>query len=164
MDDRAEDIEDLIGAAFRAAPVPVPQDAGLALVARECGFGHRYRLWRGRSGRRYLVTVMPISEAMRVEDAIVLLVATDPAGKRRILWAGESSEPLPGLRLSHGVGLEAHVHLLAASPACRRAALTDLVDGAQDYSSVLTVSAAASSESAASGTPRRRSSSAVFST
>lgn len=150
--------------AATTCPAPDPQDGGLAAVARECVFHERYRLWRGRSGRRYIVTVMPISEAMRVENAVVLLVAIGADGSRRIVWAGESGSPLPGLRLSPGVRLEAHVHLLANGPARRAAALTDLVNGAQAYSSVLTVSAAASHARVGSTTPRRSSSRAVFST
>jgi hypothetical protein len=160
----APDDDLLAGLQASARPLPVPEDDGLALVAREGGFDDRYRVWRGRSGRRYLVTVMPLVEAMRVENGVVLLVAIDPDGGRRILWAGESGSPLPGLELSPGVRLEAHVHLLAASRARRRQALEDLVNGVQGYSSVLTVRAAASQASVGSVTPSRSSSRAVFTT
>jgi hypothetical protein len=141
-----------------------PEDDGLALVAREGGFEDRYRLWRGRSGRKYLVTVMPLSDATRVENAVLLLVAVDRDGGRRILWAGESGQPAPGLEVSPGVTLEAHAHLLARTASRRRAAIDDLVDGAQAYSSVLTVRAAASQDSVGSTTPRRSSSRAVLTT
>lgn len=143
---------------------PSPEDNGLALVAREGGFEDRYRVWRGRSGRRYLVTVMPLGEAMRVEGAIVLLVAIEHGGVREIVWAGQSGDILPGLMLSPAAQLEAHVHLLAASPRRRQEALDDLVSGTQGYSSVLTVKAEASQESVGSATPSRSSSRAVFTT
>ncbi|GLK77756.1 hypothetical protein GCM10008171_30100 [Methylopila jiangsuensis] len=147
-----------------AEPEPAPADQGLAAVARETGVGERYRVWRGRSGRRYLVTVMPLGEAVRVEEAVVLVVAVDPDGGRRIIWAGESGHGLPALALEAGQRIEAHVHLLAASSARRRAAVDDLESATQSYSSVLTASAAASHASVGSVTPSRSSSRAVLST
>lgn len=139
-------------------------DDGLARVALDGGFGERYRVWRGRSGRRYLVTVMPISEAMRVEGAVVLLVAVELGGRREVVWAGMSGEMLPGLVLASAVQLEAHVHLLAPNAQRRREALDDLVGGPQRYSAVLTVSAAASQASVGSSTPSLSSSRAVLTT
>jgi len=151
--------------ALAAVPtVASPEDDGLALVAREGGFNDRYRVWRGRSGRRYLVTVMPLGDAMRVDGAVVLLVAIESGGVREIVWAGQSGDLLPGLMLSPAAQLEAHVHLLAASPKRRQEALDDLVSGTQGYSSVLTVNAAASQDSVGSTTPIRSSSRAVFTT
>jgi hypothetical protein len=164
MTNRADAAAALIDQVAAAAPsVPSPEDRGLALVAREGGFGDRYRVWRGRSGRRYLVTVMPLSEALRVEHAITLLVAIQPDGARRVLWAGDARS-MPGIELTPGVRLEAHVHLLASSAEGRREALDDLVSGTQSYSSVLTVSAEASQASVGSTTPRRSSSRAVLRT
>lgn len=157
--------ERLIGAVeAAAAPDHAPADDGLALVARDGDFENRYRVWRGRSGRRYLVTVMPVSEAVRVESAVLLLVATQPDGARSIVWAGESGRPMPGLALGPDVMIEAHVHLLASNPGSRAEAVSDLLNGAQSYSSVLTVSAAASHDSAGSTTPSLSSSRAVFTT
>ena len=153
-------IDDLLTQPTLAAP----EDVGLALVAREGEFQDRYRVWRGRSGRRYLVTVMPLSEAVRVENGVVLLVALEPGGGREIVWAGLSGDMLPGLMLTPAAQLEAHVHLLAAQPARRQAALEDLVSGTQGYSSVLTVKAAASQDRVGSTTPSRSSSRAVFTT
>ena len=90
---------------------------------------------------------------MAVEGAVVLLVSIERNGNRTIVWAGESTDALPGLMLSPAARLEAHVHLLAASnPARRKAALDDLVNGTQSYSSVLTVSAAATPSTAAPAT------------
>lgn len=141
-----------------------PEDDGLALVAREGDFNDRYRIWRGRSGRRYVVTVMPLSEALRVDSAVVLIVAMDPEGARRILWAGESGTPTPGFEVAPGMQIEAHVHLLAANADRRAQAVSDLVDGAQGYSSVLAVKAADSQDSVGSVTPSSSSSRTVFTT
>ncbi|WP_271166697.1 hypothetical protein [Hansschlegelia plantiphila] len=159
------DVEALIESVASASPpLAGAEDDGLAAVAREAGFGDRYRLWRGRSGRRYLVTVMPLGEAMRVENGVVMLVAIAADGSREIMWAGESGSALPGLALAPGVRIEAHVHLLAVSDESRAEALSDLVNDTQTYSSVLTVRAAASHESVGSATPSRSSSRAVFTT
>ncbi|MDR4306314.1 hypothetical protein IHQ68_06745 [Chelatococcus sambhunathii] len=149
--------------AMGAAP-PAPEDDGLALVARDLDLDDRYRIWRGRSGRRYLVTVVPLSEALKAEGAVVLIVAFLPDGSRRVVWAGESGVPAPALKVAPEVRIEAHVHLLAQDDERRAQAIADLVDGGQHYSSVLTVSAAASQDSAGSDTPSLSSSLAVFST
>lgn len=141
-----------------------PEDDGLALVAREGDFNDRYRIWRGRSGRRYVVTVMPLSDALRVDRAVVLIVAMDPDGVRRILWAGESGTPAPGFEVAPGMRIEAHVHLLAANADRRAQAVSDLVDGAQSYSSVLAVKAADNQDSVGSVTPSNSSSRTVFTT
>ncbi len=146
------------------ATTPAPEDDGLALVARDLDLDDRYRVWRGRSGRRYLVTVMPLGEALRVERAVVLIVAFQPDGSRRVVWAGESGAPTPALRVTPDVRIEAHVHLLAQDAERRASAIADLVDADQHYSSVLTVSAAASQDRSASDTPSLSSSLAVFST
>lgn len=159
-----DDLEIIAAASEPTRTLAAPEDNGLALVAREGGFENRYRVWRGRSGRRYLVTVMPLSEAMRVEGGVVLLVAIESGGGREIVWAGLSGDMLPGLVLAPAAELEAHVHLLAASPARRKEVLDDLISGTQGYSSVLTVSAAASQESVGSATPSLSSSRAVFRT
>lgn len=163
--DEQQSGENLIDALASSAPnVAAPEDDGLALVAREGGFEDRYRVWRGRSGRRYLVTVMPLGEAMRVEGAIILLVAIEPGGFREIVWAGQTGDVIPGLMLSPAAQMEAHVHLLAANPKRRKEALEDLVSGTQGYSSVLTVRAAASQDSVGSATPSLSSSRAVLTT
>jgi glycosyltransferase involved in cell wall biosynthesis len=146
-----------------AAPASAKDD-GLAMVARESGIGNRYRVWRGRSLRRYLVTVMPLDEAMAVEGAIVMLVAYGADGGREVLWAGESGSSLPGLVIAAGARIEAHVHLLATDAESRAEALADLINGAQGYSSVLTVRAAANQARVGSTTPSRSSSRAVLTT
>ncbi|MFD1702403.1 hypothetical protein ACFSCV_05225 [Methylopila henanensis] len=150
--------------ASRASGAADPADQGLAHVAREAGFGERYRVWRGRSGRRYLVTVMPLGEALRTEDAVILVVAVGADGTRRVIWAGEPGDGLPALQLSAGQQIEAHVHLIASIPARRRAAIEDLVSATQSYSSVLTANAAASQASVGSVTPNFSNSRTVFRT
>lgn len=165
MSDENDDVNTIIDRVAAAVPsIAGPADGGLALVAREQDFSDRYRVWRGRSGARYLVTVMPLGDAMRVENGIVLLVAIEGGGYREIVWAGMSGQMLPGLVLAPAAQLEAHVHLLAASPARRKQALDDLVSGTQGYSSVLAVRAEASQDRVGSTTPSRSSSRAVFTT
>ncbi|MBB3973978.1 hypothetical protein [Hansschlegelia beijingensis] len=160
-DDPAAFLDDVSAA---ATPVAAPADDGPALAAKELNFEDRYRVWRGRSGRRYLVTVMPLGEAVAVENGVLLLVALDGAGERRVVWAGETGASLPGLAVAPGAQLEAHVHLLAGSAGRRAEALADLFNGAERYSSVLTVSEAASQARVGSTTPRRSSSRAVLTT
>ena len=149
------------------APPPnaeAPQYDGLALVAKAGDFEQRHRIWRGRSGQRYLVTVMPLSEALSVTGAVILLVARHDDDSRQVIWAGESDGPTPGLFVEPNVDLEAHVHLLAQDVELRAMAVADLVDSAQGYSSVLTVSADANQASSGSDTPSLSSSKAVLRT
>jgi hypothetical protein len=135
-----EDLELINSLLAQASPPAAPVDQGLALVAREGEFGDRYRVWRGRSGQRYVVTVMPLSDAIRTEQGVVLVVAVEPDGARHVVWAGESGRGLPGLHVFGDATIEAHVHLIAPGAASRQAALSDLVSGTQSYSSVLTSS------------------------
>jgi hypothetical protein len=162
--ERAADVIERIAAAMSLDATTTAADQGLARVAQEGAFDDRYRVWRGRSGARYLVTVMPLGDAIRVEDGVVLVVALGVDGARKVVWAGESGAGLPGLRLEPDQQVEAHVHLIALSPEKRKAAIDDLADGAQSYSSVLSVSAAASQASVGSVTPSRSSSRTVFKT
>lgn len=155
-----DQIDDIVA---RAAHVPAPADQGLALVEREGAFGDRYRVWRGRSGRRYLVTVMPLGEALRIENAVILVVAVE-GDRRRVVWAGEAAAGLPGFYVGPGERVEAHVHLIAASPTKRQVAVEDLFCATQGYSSIVPTSAAASQASVGSVTPSFASSRAVFST
>ncbi|GLK54856.1 hypothetical protein JOD31_002017 [Methylopila capsulata] len=162
--ERAADVIAQIAAAMSSEATANAADQGLARVAQEGSFDDRYRVWRGRSGARYLVTVMPLGEAIRIENGVVLVVAVEADGSRRVVWAGESGAGLPGLRLEPGLRVEAHVHLIALSAKKRQAAIDDLADGAQSYSSVLSVSADASQASVGSVTPSRSNSRTVFRT
>ena len=103
----------------------------------------RFRHWHGVSGRRYLFSIFPlprpalIEEAPRFHDAVVLGVARDCAGERRILVADETGT-LPDLfygsaqfRAAVAAGAnEIHVHLLTDDAGGRAALLRDL-DGAR---------------------------------
>ena len=103
----------------------------------------RFLHWRGVSGRRYLFSIFPlhratsIDEAPRFHDAVVLAVARDAAGERRILVADETGA-LPDLfyasaQLRDAVAAganEIHVHLLTENNLGRAALLRDL-DGPQ---------------------------------
>ncbi len=89
--------------------------------------------WRGVSGKSYVFTVFAPSYCPAFCDVVLLAVARDDRGRRRILTAldtGAFPEPVLARaerQLSvHADALEFHVHLLARSLAERRAALADL--------------------------------------
>ena len=102
----------------------------------------RFRHWHGADGRRHLFSVFAVGpgasveDVPRFEDAVVLVVARDTSGSRRILFADETG-PLPdlffagaGLRSAMAAGAnEVHVHLLTETAAGRAALLRDLVRG-----------------------------------
>jgi hypothetical protein len=93
----------------------------------------RFRSWRGASGRRYIVSVYDADACPAYCDAVLIAAAVDPNGRRRALALADTGvfpEPLIARvrrSLSEAAGrLEFHLHLLAASPVERRAALDDL--------------------------------------
>lgn len=108
------------------------------LAAVECplkGAGamrdRRFTAWRGRSGRRYIASVFPITDATALgyADAVLMAVSAD----RRILAARDSGPfGLEGalLRWRDAVreagAVELHLHLLAEDETARDAALRDL--------------------------------------
>jgi len=92
------------------------------------------RAWRGRSGRRYVVSVYPLT-AMWQEahlDAVLIAVAREGEA-RRIVGVCESSPLSPhgfdsawfGQMRACGA-VELHVHLLATSAEARAAVVRDL--------------------------------------
>ncbi len=96
--------------------------------------------WRGRSGRRYVVGVHPLSETdlLDVTDAIVLAVRRDEEGVARLIdIAAAGLEPRDRLRKSWMSTVRArgatemHVHRLAEDEATRRAIIEDLRDEAE---------------------------------
>jgi len=96
----------------------------------------RFVSWQGLSGRSYVFSVYPPSDCPAFCDAVLLPVVRDRGGTRRALAALETGPfPEPVLAraarefLSYGDGLEFHVHLLARSPAERRAILADFAAG-----------------------------------
>ena len=89
--------------------------------------------WRGRSGRRYVVGVRPLSELPDITDAVVLGVRRGADGVARIvdaLIAGPSARGEPRAVWAAAIGAkgatELHVHRLAETDAERRAITEDL--------------------------------------
>jgi hypothetical protein len=100
--------------------------AGMPISSRFCS-------WVGLSGRRYVFSVYPALECPAFCDAVLLAAVRDMTGQRRAILVrdtGAFPEPvLADARREHrvfGPGLEFHLHLLAASPTERAAALADL--------------------------------------
>ena len=96
--------------------------------------------WRGRSGRRYVVGVHPLSETdlLDVTDAIVIAVRRDEQGVASLIdIAAAGPRPRDRLRKSwmstvRGRGAtEMHVHRLAEDDASRRAIIEDLREEAE---------------------------------
>ena len=96
--------------------------------------------WRGRSGRRYVVGVHPLSETdiLDVRDAIILAVRRDETGSARLIDI-TSAGPNARDRLRKSWmstvrargATEMHVHRLAESAEARRAIIEDLREEAE---------------------------------
>jgi hypothetical protein len=91
--------------------------------------------WRGRSGRRYVVGIHPLSETdiLDVTDAIILAVRRDAQGVAQLIdIATAGPKPRDRLRKSWMSTVRArgatemHVHRLAEDDASRRAIVEDL--------------------------------------
>jgi hypothetical protein len=91
--------------------------------------------WRGRSGRRYVVGIHPLSETdiLDVTDAIILAVRRDDQGVAQLVdIATAGPKPRDRLRKSWMSTVRArgatemHVHRLAEDDATRRAIVEDL--------------------------------------
>ena len=91
--------------------------------------------WRGRSGRRYIVGVHPLteSELLDVTDAVILAVRRDRDGTGTVIDAAmAAAEPAEHTRMRwlakvQGLGAtELHIHRLAATDEDRRAIFEDL--------------------------------------
>jgi hypothetical protein len=100
--------------------------AGMPISSRFCS-------WVGLSGRRYVFSVYPALECPAFRDAVLLAAIRDMTGQRRAIFVRETGafpEPVvANARREHrvfGPGLEFHLHLLAASPTERAAAVADL--------------------------------------
>jgi hypothetical protein len=108
----------------------------LAALADET-LAPRFCAWRGLSGRRYIASVYQARACPAYCDAALIAVATDPDGRRRIVALADTGpfpEPVVA-RLAQTLApiagrLEFHLHLLAETPAERRAALDDLAAAA----------------------------------
>jgi hypothetical protein len=88
-------------------------------AALAAGLPARYLYWHGRSGRRYLFTRTEIAALADFVDAVVILVADG-----EIVFAGGPADAR--LAASAFRRVSAHVHLLAASAAARKAIAADI--------------------------------------
>jgi hypothetical protein len=93
----------------------------------------RFLAWQGGSGRSYIFSVFAAADCPAFCDAILMAVARDDRGGRRILTAIDTGAfPEPVLARAEqefcaaAQTLEFHVHLLARTLIERRAALADL--------------------------------------
>ena len=93
----------------------------------------RFCSWLGLSGRRYVFSVYPASECPAFRDAVLLAAIRDMTGQRRVVSVRETGPfPEPVVEKAQrelrafGLGLEFHLHLLAASSAERSATVADL--------------------------------------
>ncbi len=95
--------------------------------------------WRGRSGRRYVVGVHPLSETdiLDVTEAIIIAVRRDDEGTAELIdIATAGPKPRDRLRKSWMSTVcargatEMHVHRLAEDDATRRAIVEDLREDA----------------------------------
>lgn len=90
-----------------------------------CGpaLSQRFHVWRGASGRRYVVSAYAPSAVPDYRDVIALAVGRGRDGCLAILGAAVTGEDpmalFPGAE-------EIHLHLLAQDPAARAAVLADL--------------------------------------
>ena len=93
----------------------------------------RFCSWRGASGRRYIVSVYDAHACPAYCDAVLIAAAVGADGRRRALALADTGVfPEPVLaRAAKSLAnvaerVEFHLHLLAASPVERHAALDDL--------------------------------------
>ena len=91
--------------------------------------------WRGRSGRRYVVGVHPLSETeiLDIVDAVIIAVGRDESGVARVVdvaAAGtdvrETARRTWMRKVRAGGASEMHVHRLAAGDTERSAIIGDL--------------------------------------
>jgi hypothetical protein len=113
-----------------------PSEEGLRATAGVRG-AVRLSSWRGRSGRRYVVGIHPLTEkeVLDIADAVLIAVLRGPDGAARIvdtLAAGPKSRgrgrPDWLARMRDLGATELHVHRLADGDGGRRAAAEDLRD------------------------------------
>jgi hypothetical protein len=97
----------------------------------------RLSAWRGRSGRRYVVSIHPLGDAALQDatGAVVLAVAREPEGPARLVRAASvEADATSAFRRSFIAearargATELHVHRLVDDPAERRAVVADLTD------------------------------------
>jgi hypothetical protein len=100
-----------------------PRDLGPASVSA-AGIG-RFHLWQGRSGRRYLFSIVGPEELDA--DAVVLLACRQDAGRHCLDLAGDERGLARLTRAARSLpSAEFHIHLLARSEEERSSTLRDL--------------------------------------
>jgi len=95
--------------------------------------GARFRSWRGASGRRYVFSIYSPHCCPAYSHAVIILAAVDAAGDRTAAFIADTG-CFPEIVLARaaanwtrgGAEIECHLHLLANSPAERRALIADL--------------------------------------
>jgi hypothetical protein len=107
-------------APWRSGLGPRASEAGPLRSAAEAGLAERFHGWRGRSGRRYVVSVYAADQAPDYADAVVLHVARSGHG-RRIVSVGIGPRGVAPAGVD-----EVHVHLLARDDMERAAVVDDL--------------------------------------
>jgi hypothetical protein len=114
---------------------PVREERLRATAALREGSG-RLSAWRGRSGRRYVVSIHPLEDAALQDapGAVVLAVARESGAARLIRAASVEADATSGFRRSFIAeagargATELHVHRLVDDAAERRAVVADLTD------------------------------------
>jgi hypothetical protein len=100
-----------------------------ARVTLDRAIGREFHYWIGASGTRYLHTVFAPADCPALDEAVYVAVRRARDGRRRALSVGlfgpfgGGCEIAAAARLGAG---EIHVHLMADTPAARRAVLRDL--------------------------------------
>lgn len=93
--------------------------------------GLRVSAWRGQSGRRYVVIVHPIEQALDFageSGPVIIGVRREAGGIARIVGVGHRGSVSEGAALAKADGAtEIHLHNLADSDAEREAIVEDLV-------------------------------------
>ena len=95
--------------------------------------GARFRSWRGATGRRYVFSVYSPQCCPAYSHAVIIVAAVVAAGDRTALCIADTGS-FPEIVLARaaaewtgaGAEIEFHIHLLANSPAERRALIADL--------------------------------------
>jgi hypothetical protein len=105
---------------WHRAVISAGEHAGPLAAATEVGLAERFHAWRGRSGRRYVVSVYPAESAPDYRDAVVLHVVRC-GSLRRLASLGIAPRGAVPSEID-----EIHVHLLARDDGERAAVIADL--------------------------------------
>ena len=101
-----------------------PRSEPLGSVA-PAGLEGRFHAWRGRSGRRYVVSIYPAGAAPDYAEAVVIAVRR--VGALRVILAVAAVEPGGPSAAAVAAGAdELHFHLMAADAQARAAVAADL--------------------------------------